>query len=69
MREWGLASDAVSVPPPEPVAVAPRPLTAAELLGALDADLERGGLTRPMLVDHADSVERRGPGSIETAAG
>jgi DNA recombination protein RmuC len=69
MHELGLASESVSVPSPEPVAVAPRPLTAAELLGALDADLERGGLTRPMLVDHADAVERPGPGSIETAAG
>ncbi len=58
MQELGLASAAVTVPSPEPVAVMPRPLTAAELFGALDQELDRNGASRPTLVDHAGELDR-----------
>ncbi len=56
MHELGLGSASVTVPTPEPVTVAPRPLTAAELLGALDVELDRDGVSLPTLVDHADEL-------------
>ena len=59
MQELGLASVAVTVPTSEPIAVAPRPLTAAELLGALDDELDRDGVTRPTLVDYASVADGR----------
>jgi DNA recombination protein RmuC len=69
MHELGLASESVTVPSPEPVALTPRPVTAAELLGALDADLEREGVTRATVVDHARELGRLGPTVTEAAAG
>lgn len=50
MQEAGLAGEADTTPVPAPIDTAPRPVTAAELLGALDEDLARDGSLRPMLL-------------------
>ncbi len=51
MTELGLAPAGVSITTPAVIEAAPRPLTALELIDALDADLERDGQTRPTLLD------------------
>ena len=65
MQESGLAGEADTTPRPVPIDTAPRPLTAAELLGALDEDLARDGALRPMLLEEGQRSEP-GEGAAES---